>query len=150
MLSQERLQQQPFGSVIAGARFMVISLRTVFAFYHGCCRHGSCFLWDGIIGGRPDPVLGSVCLSRLKPCCLFRPRVPLFLLRFVACSGGINRGCSTMSEYTVISEISAAKVSDDADLEKVGVLQYRFPSYLFEFLKPFAGFSFSCVPAHHV
>ncbi|CAM9912903.1 unnamed protein product [Pylaiella littoralis] len=28
-------------------------------------------------------------------------------------------GCSTMSEYTVISEISAAKVSDDADLEKV-------------------------------
>lgn len=28
-------------------------------------------------------------------------------------------GCSTMSEYTVISEISAAKVSDDANLEKV-------------------------------
>ncbi|CAB1115909.1 unnamed protein product [Ectocarpus sp. CCAP 1310/34] len=28
-------------------------------------------------------------------------------------------GCSTMAEYTVISEISAAKISDDADLEKV-------------------------------
>lgn len=33
----------------------------------------------------------------------------------------VRRGCSTMSEYTVISEISAAKVSDDANLEKARI-----------------------------
>ena len=31
-------------------------------------------------------------------------------------------GCSTFAEYTVVSEISCAKVSDDADLEKVCML----------------------------
>lgn len=31
-------------------------------------------------------------------------------------------GCSTFSEYTVISEISAAKINDKADLNKVCVL----------------------------
>lgn len=35
-----------------------------------------------------------------------------------------DRGCSTMAEYTVISEISAAKISDDADLEKVQMRTY--------------------------
>ena len=32
-------------------------------------------------------------------------------------------GCSTFSEYTVVSEISCAKIADDAPLDKVPFLK---------------------------
>ena len=31
----------------------------------------------------------------------------------------LRRGCSTFSEYTVVSEIACAKISDDAPLDKI-------------------------------
>ena len=40
-------------------------------------------------------------------------------LSFLLPLSALRRGCSTFSEYTVVSEISCAKISDDAPLDKI-------------------------------
>lgn len=76
-----------------------------------------------LVGGRPD--LAFCMFFRRSSNSVDHPSAHPFIFLFcLVAVPGINRGCSTMSEYTVISEISTAKISDDADLEKVGYLAF--------------------------